>query len=423
MPDALTLCEHFGECGGCLNQDVPYEEQVVLKQKALRELFQGLWDAPIPITPSPVLWRYRNKIDPSFALKWYPEPPPPGFQRDTVLGFKCRGKWFKPLDIEECRIGPTGLEPLLRGVRAWREAHELRACEPRRQQGYLRHLLVRDGKRANERMVVLLTMPGTLQAAEQFVAMVLDTFNATSIYHGEFAGRAEVATADTLTLLHGNDVIHETLCVTETLDAAPTYDAPEEFIAHDTRQTSSLVYRISPLSFFQTNPLAAERLYGHIRAWALQRSQTVLFDLYGGSGGIALSCADCADEIVSVENVASATEDGVCNARANHVENVAFVTDSVRNFLRQKVEGVGLPKDSVVVADPPRAGMHPKVIKRLIQLQPRRLLYVSCNPKRLREEAPAFLDSYRLADLRAVDMFPHTPHVEALAAFERIATQ
>ena len=413
MTDSTLLCRHFGECGGCLNQDVPYEQQVALKSNTLEDLFKEFWNAPIPITPSPVIYHYRNKVDPSFALKWYPEAPPKDFERETVLGFKCKGKWFKPLELEECRIAPAGMDALLAGVREWQQQCGLPACEPRRSQGYLRNLLVRDGKRTNERMVVLLTMPGVFEHAESFVKMARSTFNATSIYHGEFAGKAEVATADKLTLLYGKDAIHETLLISSSNKNINDLSDPS-----DPSDPRSLTFRISPLSFFQTNPLAAERLYGHIRAWAVQCSPAVLFDLYGGSGGIALSCADCAREVISVENVVSATEDGSNNARENDIDNVFFITDSVRNYLRNKLEGGGFPKKSAVVVDPPRSGMHPKAIGRLIRLSPKQLLYVSCNPKRLREEMPAFLEAYTLTELRAVDMFPHTPHVEVLATFE-----
>lgn len=404
MTETMPLCRHFGECGGCLNQDVPYEQQVALKANSLYDIFGEFWKSPIPITPSPVLWHYRNKVDPSFALKWYEEAPPKDFDRETALGFKSKGKWFKPLELEECHIGPAGMTSLLEGVREWHRALNLRACEPRRSQGYLRNLLVRDAKRTGERMVVLITMPGVFEHAESFVEMAHSSFNATSIYHGEFAGKAEVATADKLTLLYGTDTIHETLKITA---------------SNDPSDTRALTFRISPLSFFQTNPLAAERLYGHIRAWVAQYSPDVLFDLYGGSGGIALSCADCAKEIISVENVISATEDGRHNARMNNIGNVFFITDSMRSYLRNKLEGGGLPRHSAVVVDPPRSGMHPKAIRRLVQLAPEHLLYVSCNPKRLREEMPEFLEAYHLSSLQAVDMFPHTPHVEVLASFDR----
>ncbi len=426
MAESMPLCTHFGECGGCLNQDMPYEQQLALKSKSLQELFIEHWDASIPITPSPAIWHYRNKVDPSFALKWYEEAPPKDFDRETVLGFKCKGKWFKPLELEECHIGPEGMTALLQGVREWHREFNLRACEPRRSQGYLRNLLVRDAKRTGERMVVLITMPGVFEHAESFVEMARSSFNATSIYHGEFAGKAEVATADKLTLLYGTDTIHETLRITaldkiisDSSDLSDMSDMSDSNDPSNPTNIRALTFRISPLSFFQTNPIAAECLYGHIGTWVAHHRPSVLFDLYGGSGGIALSCADYAKEIISVENVVSATEDGRHNARVNDINNIFFITDSMRNYLRNKLEGGGFPRDCAVVVDPPRSGMHPKAIRRLVQLAPEHLLYVSCNPKRLREEMPEFLEAYHLTSLQAVDMFPHTPHVEVLAAFDR----
>ena len=114
-----SLCPHFGECGGCAFQDVPYEEQLVRKEAQLRTLFDAFWDGAIPVAPSPAIWHYRNKVDFSFGRKRYPEPPPKGFERETVVGFRRKGKWYWPLDIAECRIGPEGTSSLLDGVRAW----------------------------------------------------------------------------------------------------------------------------------------------------------------------------------------------------------------------------------------------------------------------------------------------------------------
>ncbi len=228
-----------------------------------------------------------------------------------------------------------------------------------------------------------------------------------------------MATAERLTLLYGREYITEALLVDKCPEAGAAPAAtPEAFIAKDPRDGSALRFRISPMSFFQTNPLAAERLYGLVRRWALACAPDCLFDLYGGAGGIAFSCADAAREIISVENVAAASEDGRLNARDNNIENVFFITDSVRHYLRHRVEGGGLPENSAVVVDPPRAGMHPKAVRRLVALRPKQLLYVSCNPKRLRAELPEFLEAYQLVSLQAVDMFPHTPHVEVLAALE-----
>ena len=119
-PDAL--CQHFSECGGCTAQDVPYEEQLARKQLALETLFKPHWDKAIPVAPSPSLWNYRNRIDLTFGRRHYPEPPPKDFVRETVLGFKREGKWFWTLDLQECRIGPAGVDKLIDSVRNWARA-------------------------------------------------------------------------------------------------------------------------------------------------------------------------------------------------------------------------------------------------------------------------------------------------------------
>ncbi len=391
------LCPHFGDCGGCQSQDIPYQEQCAQKEILLRELFQPFWDAPIPVTPSPILWHYRNKVDPSFAPKRYDEPPPEGFVRDTVLGFKRRGRWFWPLDIEECRIGPEGMSELLASVRTWYREQGLRAFDSRTQEGFLRCLLVRDAKRTGERMVVLITRPGAFDA-EPFVKAVLDAYPATSIHHGIFNGLADVAAADELHLLHGEPTITETLHI-------PNGESTRE-----------LQFRISPMSFFQTNPLATERLYGMIRAWCRETGAEVLYDLYGGAGGIAFSCADLVRQVISVENVPEASEDGRHNAQVNAIGNVEFVTSKVKNYLLERLRTGGLAPNPAAVIDPPRAGLHPKALKRLIELAPPRLLYVSCNPKILARELVPLTETYTIEWLRAVDLFPHTRHVEVIAA-------
>ncbi len=396
-----SLCPYFGECGGCQMQDVPYAGQVRLKGAQLAELFAPFWDGPVEVTPSPVRWHYRNKVDPAFAPKRYDEPPPPGFERETVLGFKRKGRWFWPLDIAECRIGPEGLAELLAAVRAWYRAAGLRAFDSRTGDGFLRVLLVRDAKATGERMVALITRPGEFDAGP-FVEAVRTSFRADSIYHGVFHGLADVAAADELTLLDGKPAITERLTIPDT-EGAPV----------------ELAFRISPFSFFQTNPRATQLLYGEVRAWVRRTRPRVLYDLYGGMGGIAFSCADLVERVWSVENVPEASEDGRHNAGVNGIGNVEFITGKVKNYLRAREQGDGLAPDSAVVVDPPRAGLHPKALKRLVALAPPHLFYVSCNPKLLAREMPALLESYRLDRLSAVDLFPHTRHVEAVAAFSR----
>ncbi|HNT86248.1 MAG TPA: 23S rRNA (uracil(1939)-C(5))-methyltransferase RlmD [Candidatus Hydrogenedentes bacterium] len=392
------LCPHFGVCGGCTAQDVPYAAQAARKAAMLEALFGECWPFPIPVTPSPAVWHYRNKVDPTFARKRYDAPPPPDFVRETVLGFKQRGRWFAPLAIDECRIGPEGLDRLLAAVRGWAEARGLRAWDPRTGEGTLRALLVREGKRTGERMVVLLTRGESFDKAS-FVRVVLDAFPATSVQHGVHRGAADGSLPETVEVLHGPPRIRERLIV-------PDEAAPRELLFH-----------ISPAGFFQTNTLATELLYGKIRATVRAWRPRFLYDLYGGSGGIALACADLVERVYSVESVAQATLDGRDNARANGVANVAFITADTKRYLLDLERSTGLPPESAVVVDPPRAGLQAKVIKRLRALRAPLLVYVSCNPQQLAHELPDLLKVYRLHEVQAVDLFPHTPHVEVVAEF------
>jgi 23S rRNA (uracil1939-C5)-methyltransferase len=400
-PDA-ALCPHFGECGGCQSQDVPYAAQVEAKQTALQELLSPFWDGPIPVTPSPVTRHYRNKVDPTFGGKHYPEAPPKGFRREVVLGFKKKGKWYWNLDIEDCLIGPEGFSGLMESVRHWAREREYTPFNSRNKDGFLRVLLVRDGKRTGDRMVVLITNDGDLDR-EGFIEAVKSAYPATSIQHAIFRGGAEIAAADEI----------------EVLDGAPTID--EMLKIPDGDATRDLRFRISPFSFFQTNSLGTERLYGFLREWVRGIAPATLYDLYGGAGGIAFTCSDLVKEIISVESVPEAADDGRRNAELNGIVNVTFHTQKVETYLRDlQFEHGGLAPDNAVILDPPRAGLHPKALKRLCELLPPQLIYVACKPQVLaKQDLPGLLEHYALEEVRAVDLFPHTRHVELLARLVR----
>ena len=399
--DVDALCKHFGECGGCRRQDLPYAEQLARKSDELGRLFGEIWPHPIPVEPSPCVWNYRNKVDLNFSLKRYPEPPPPGFVRESLLGFKKRGRWFDPLDVEECRIGPEGLDLLVGRVREWMKSHELRAFDSRTQAGCLRELLVREGKRTGEKMVVLITWDEEFDRAS-FVEAVRDAYPATSIQWGLFKGLADVAAAERVEVLAGNPVIHERLEIPTANGIRPLH------------------FRISPFSFFQTNTLGTERLYSLIRERVDSSGLRVMYDLYGGCGSVAMVCADLVETIHSVEYVESATLDGQHNVTVNGIKNIQFQTADVKNYLKALIAEGSFERESVVVVDPPRSGMVPKAVRRLVELRPRSLVYVSCSPKELARELPAFLEAYGISDLHAVDLFPHTDHVELLATFESL---
>jgi len=402
-PPSESRCIHFGECGGCSTQDVPYPEQVAEKSRSLNALFQTFWPDAIPVEPSPEFWHYRNKLDLNFGRKHYPEPPPKDFPRETVLGFKRPGKWYWTLDIDECRIGPQGIDSLLIAVRQWARDRNLTAFSSKARDGFLRILLVREGKRTGERMVVLITNEGDLDN-ESFVETVQSSFASHSIQRAVFTGRAEIAAADEISVLYGTPTIDEAL------------EVP------DGSASRQLRFRLSPFSFFQTNTYATEKLYGLIRAWVKESRPRFLYDLYGGSGGIALSCSDRVDRVVSVESVEDASVDGIHNAEVNGADNIVFITQPVEDYLRDTLHvQKAFQSSSLVVVDPPRAGLHPKALKRLIALHPPEIIYVSCKPTVLAGEMPTLLAHYDLVDMRAVDLFPHTEHVELLARFKRKA--
>jgi 23S rRNA (uracil1939-C5)-methyltransferase len=404
MPEPTTSsarCIHFGDCGGCRSQDVAYEDQLATKAADLGERFAAYWPDPIHVTASPTLWHYRNKVEFTFARKQYPEPPPKDFVRDSVLGFKRLGKWYWTIDLQECRIGPEGGGELLAEVRKWMHDSGHRAWDQRGKDGVLRHLIVRQTMRTGERMVTLLTNDLDIDI-DGFVEAVNRAAPAACICLGLNTAPRDVAMAEDLRVVAGADCIHETLHI-------PTADAVRK-----------LSFRISPFAFFQTNSLATELLYGRIREHVAAAAPRLLFDLYGGSGGIALSCADVVEEIISVEEVEAATADGRLNAEANGVSNVRFETADVKDFMNcYNRDHDRCPEDSLVVIDPPRAALHPKVLRRLLDLLPPTIVYVSCNPKLLARELEAFCQWYDLTSLEAFDLFPHTPHVEALAVLVR----
>lgn len=395
-------CRHFGVCGGCQRQDLPYPEQCARKAAALEALFRDWWKASIPLTPSPVVWHYRNKVDFSFGREYFEQPPPPGTPRRTLLGYRQKGRWFAPLTVHECLIAPEGVDGLLPGVRAWVETSGLSAFRSQRSgsEGHLKILLVREAKRTGDRMVALITHPGVAPTLmEDFAEAVTAHWPARSVVHGVSSAMNDAGLMESVQALRGETHIHEALQV-------PGRDAP-------------LRFRISPMSFFQTNTLATELLYGAIRAEVQATGAAFLYDLYGGAGGIAFSCADLVEQVLSVESVEAASEDGRHNASINGIENVAFLTADVQRYLGARKIGGGLQPGAAVVVDPPRSGLTPKALRRLSELAPAHIVYVSCKPERFAEELKAFTEHYRVVSLQAFDLFPHTDHVELVARLSR----
>jgi 23S rRNA (uracil1939-C5)-methyltransferase len=325
--------------------------------------------------------RYRNKLEYSF-----------GEEEDgqLVLGFHRPGRFDLIDDVTNDVLASERVGELREGVKAWCRAEGLSAWDRRSQQGLLRNLVVREGRRTGQLQARLVTSPGaTFRVDELAAATPADSFLWTSA-----AGVAETTRDGNTRVVKGNAFLEEEL--------------------------SGLRFRISPDAFFQTNTEMAERLYGTAAELAGLTGRERVLDLFCGIGTIALALALDAGEVWGVEIVEQAVADAIENARLNSVDNANFFAGDVRLAMRPLLERSGKP--DVVVVDPPRAGLSQKVVRRVLEAEAERIVYVSCNPTTLAPNARQMADAgYELKTVRPVDMFPQTPHIECVALLERPA--
>ncbi len=392
----MTTCLHFGRCGGCRYQDKSQDEQLTMKAAALAELFADHWSEPIEVLPSPEQWFYRNKIEIAFDRAHYDERPPKDFVRPTVVGFRERGKFYATIDIEECRIFSPVMRDFLPELRKWYRDQGLIYFNKRRKTGFLKHVVLRESCRTDDRLLILITADEEFDK-QSFADAVTRNCVFTSIYRGIQHGTPDAATADELELLYGKETMREELRIPD---------------GDDTRD---LVFEIDPFGFFQVNPPATELLYGYVRERVRELRPGFVYDFYGGSGGIAFSICDLVDDVLSVESFGPASEAGRKNAMLNKIDNVRFETAPVEKFLGLAKNDGSFNADSLAILDPPRSAMHPKALMRIVELGPQDIIYVSCNPKLLARELRVFAERYDLLKLKAFDLFPHTDHVEMVA--------
>jgi 23S rRNA (uracil1939-C5)-methyltransferase len=364
-------------------QVLPYERQLEVKQAqvedALRRIGRLSGFELEPIVPAVEAWRYRSKLEYSFGTD---------DNGRLVCGFHAPGRWEEIVQVTDCLLASDRGNAARERVVSWCRAHGLTAYGRRGGSGFLRNLVVREGRRTGELQVRLVTSPGELDA---------ESLNAA------------VQPVDGL-------LWTRTDSVAETTDGGDT-----ELLAGSDRleeEIGGMRIRISPHAFFQTNTEMAERLYGVALEYAQVAGYDRVYDLYCGIGTIGLLIAPRAAEVWGLELVEEAIADAIANARLNEIDNATFYAGDARLALRELVARAGRP--DVVVVDPPRSGLSQKVVRRIIEAAPRRIVYVSCNPTTLAPNAAQLVDAgYRLARVRPVDMFPQTPHIEAVALLER----
>jgi 23S rRNA (uracil1939-C5)-methyltransferase len=378
-------CAHYPACGGCRFQDLAYDAQVSAKEQWVRDSLQrlaGLPEPPLePILPAASQFGYRNKMEYSFAE----------LADGPALGLHKAGRWDEVLEIEKCWL-TTDLGNAIRNrMREWAREEKLQAYDQATQEGYLRHLVVREGRSTGEVLVQLVTARGERFDRERLIEVLTEFPEVRSIHWSVNRGVAEVTNLPT-ELLWGADAIEE--------------------------EIGGLRFRVRPNAFLQTNTEMAEQLYALACELAGLTGGETVYDLYCGIGTIGLSLARSALTVwgieISEESVACAIE----NAELNAIGNAAFYAGNVGDSLRELRDRAGDP--DVVVVDPPRAGLAGKALRRLGEIAAPRIVYVSCNPTTFAGDAKRLGDDhgYRLVRAKPVDMFPHTPHVECVALLE-----
>jgi 23S rRNA (uracil1939-C5)-methyltransferase len=384
-PRVEAPCAHYPACGGCRFQDLAYEAQLDAKSQQVADALArigGFSDLALEeALPAASTFHYRNKLEYSFTALSGGE---------VGLGFHRAGRWDEVLDVERCWLTTDLGNGIREAVKAWARAEGLPAYDQERQDGYLRHLVVREGRNTGQALVVLVTAPGDLAGAARLVEALRAFPEVRSVHWAVNDSPAEVTNLPT-DLLWGEEAIEEEIL--------------------------GLRYRVRPNAFLQTNTEMCEVLYGLAREYAGLSGDETVYDLYCGIGTIGLTLAGDALTVWGIEYSEESIACAVENAELNGLANAAFFAGDVARDLDELRDRAGPP--DVVVVDPPRAGLAGKAVRRVGELQAPRLVYGSCNPTTLAGNAKELVRDfgYRLDRVRPVDMFPHTPHVEAVALF------
>jgi 23S rRNA (uracil1939-C5)-methyltransferase len=397
-------CAHAGLCGGCSFQDLAYAQQLLEKRalivRALEPLAALGFRAQTRVEPVIACaepYRYRNKMEFTCASRrWVESGEPQGVDASFALGLHLRGRFDKVLDIGSCAIQFEAGDALLASVRELARAHALEPWDLRTHTGLLRHLVLRRAHASGEILVNLVTAREERTRIDAFAAALLARHPEISTLVQTVQERPAATSAGGRALvLHGSGAIRESL--------------------------GGLDFRVSAASFFQVNTPQAELLVACVREAAQLRGRERVFDLCCGAGVLGLALARAARELVGFELVPEAVEDARRNAAENGIAHARFVCGDLLELLGDAARAAAdYGQPDVCVVDPPRAGLHPRVLERLLALEAARVVYVSCNAQAAARELAALLAAgYELQRARPLDLFPHTPHVECVYTLVR----
>ncbi|SEV86191.1 23S rRNA (uracil1939-C5)-methyltransferase [Prevotella aff. ruminicola Tc2-24] len=405
---ATPFCQHFGVCGGCKWQNLPYEEQLKNKQKQVHDQLTRIGKVELPefrpILGSVKTQAYRNKLDFGCANKRYltkqeiatlPNDESQSLKDIPAIGFHITGAFDKILPIEKCWLMDDLHNQIRNEIRDYAMKNGMSFFDLRQQKGLLRDVIIRNSN-TGEWMVIIqfhYDETGGEKEALGLLQHIADKFSNISalLYLNNQKCNDTIGDQEIL-VFKGNDHIFETM--------------------------EDLKFKVGPKSFYQTNTEQAYHLYCVARELANLKGDELVYDLYTGTGTIANFVAKKARKVIGIEYVPEAIEDAKINSEVNHIDNTLFYAGDMKDILTDDfIAEHGRP--DVIITDPPRAGMHPDVVKTILRAAPKRIVYVSCNPATQARDLQDLDEAYKVAAVQPVDMFPHTPHVENVVLLEQ----
>ena len=410
-PDRIdAFCEHFGVCGGCKWQPLPYEMQLAGKQQQVYDQLVRIGHLDIPeissIIPSDKTTYYRNKLEFTFSdKKWISQEEMPVEEGAEIpscpgVGFHV-GRFFdKVLDIKKCWLQPEPSNEIRNFIRQFALENGYSFFNIRKQEGWLRNMFVRNNQQGDVMLIICFHYEDA-EARKTLLDAVSERFPEIKSLYYVINGKLNDSISDLDCILYkGDDAIYE--------------------------QMENLRFKIGPKSFYQTNTEQAYKLYSVTREYAKLSGSETVYDLYTGTGTIAQFVSSKAAKVIGIEYVPEAIEDAKVNAAANHIDHCEFFAGDMKDVLTEKfIQQHGRP--DVIILDPPRAGIHPDVAKVILDAAPERMVYVSCNPASQARDLAIFCNEdesgrarYKITAVQPVDMFPHTHHVENVVALEKI---
>lgn len=396
-PDRIDPpCRYAFICGGCKWQALNYEAQIRYKADFVRESIEHIGlikDVPVRDTiPSKKLFGYRNKMEFSCSdRRWLlpEEMDQPDADRGFALGLHVSGAFYKILDIEACLLAPELGARILNDIRSYMKASGAEGYNQRAHTGLWRFVMLRHSYAEDQWMANIITSEKALDQVEPLADLLTEKYpRITSVVNNITSRKACVAAGEYEIRLAGRPTLKDRI--------------------------GGLEFEISANSFFQTNTSGAETLYAIVKQFAGLTGRETVLDLYSGAGTIAMYLADSAVSVTGLEIVESATADAERNRILNGIDNCKFITGDIKESLPD------LPRPDVVIVDPPRAGMHPDVVKTLLDMKPDRIVYVSCNPSTLARDLGLMKSDYVPVEAQPVDLFPHTWHIESAVKLERL---